>query len=101
MGQWDEGPSWVARSRRIVDDKLMRDIIADNAGDRPTSGSMIPSAPSRVTPVGSGRVVDAGTDAPVSGPGSGWADSPQLRQPDGVALVDQLVAQQDLADFET
>jgi hypothetical protein len=98
MGQYDEGPSWLQRSLGACSNKMMADIINDNRGDRPTSGSMIPSQPSKVVPVGSGKVVTAGeSEAPQDR--SGWRDSPQLRQPDGVSLVDQLVDQQDLLDF--
>jgi hypothetical protein len=99
MGQWDSGDDWLRRSLGACNNKLMADIVNDNRGDRPTSGSMIPSAPSKVTPVGSGKVVTAGeTEAPQDR--SGWRDSLPLRQPDSVALVDQLVNQQDLLDFE-
>jgi hypothetical protein len=65
---------------------------------------------STVSVVGSGRVQDAGLgpkyrayqpppeDTPVDR--SGWRDAQALKPPPGVALVDELVFQQDVADLE-
>jgi hypothetical protein len=63
----------------------MRSIVEDNRGDVSTYSSPIAKP--------KGQPSEEPQDR------SGWRDAPQLRQPDGVALVDQLVDQQDLLDF--
>jgi hypothetical protein len=64
----------------------MRSIVEDNRGDVSTYSSPI-AKPKASQP----------SEEPQDR--SGWRDAPQLRQPDGVGLVDQLVDQQDLLDF--
>jgi hypothetical protein len=78
MGQWDSGDDWLRRSRRACPDNVLRDIINDNRGDFPRSGSMIPNPPSKVTPVGAGVVKDAGSDGPAASGGTGWVDAPKV-----------------------
>jgi hypothetical protein len=86
MGQWDQGDSWVRRSLKACPNDLMRQIVADNAGDRPTYSSPLPK-PKASQP----------SEEPQDR--SGWRDAQALKSPDGVSLVDQLVDQQDLLDF--
>jgi hypothetical protein len=94
--QWDmERDDWLRRSRRACPDDVLRDIVADNRGDFPRSGSMIPNQqPSKVVPVGAGKVVDAGPAA------SGWVKPPQVDQwkAPGIDIIDDMVAQQDRVD---
>jgi hypothetical protein len=85
MGQWDQGDDWVRRSLKACPNDLMRSIVEDNRGDVPTYSSPIAKPKGQPSEEPQNR--------------SGWRDAPQLRQPDGVALVDQLVDQQDLLDF--
>ena len=96
MGQYDSGDDWLRRSRRACPDSVLRDIINDNRGDFPRSGSMIPSAPSKVVPQGAGRVVDAGS----ASSGTGWVKPPQVDQwkAPGIDIIDDMVAQQDRLD---
>src|SRR5215469_196705 len=101
MGQYDSGDDWLRRARRACPDDVLRDIVNDNRGDFPRSGSMIPNQkPSTVVPVGSGKVVDAGSAGPVASGGTGWADSPQIRdwRPPGVDICDELMDAQDRLD---
>jgi hypothetical protein len=76
---------------------VLRDIINDNRGDRPTSGSMIPNQkPSKVVPVGAAKVTTPGEPAR----GTGWVKPPQVDQwrPPGVDICDELMDQQDRID---
>jgi hypothetical protein len=99
---------WEKAAIGVCNTDMLKDIVADN---RPPPR---PAAePSTVTIVGSGRVQDFDVgpayrpidprllhpkeEAPAER--SGWKDGVPLRQPDGVALVDQLVDQQDMLDF--
>ena len=96
--QWDaERDDWLRRSRRACPDSVLRDIVNDNRGDRPTSGSMIPNPPSKVVPVGAGKVVDAG---PATSGGTGWVKPPSIDQwkPDGLSIMDSMMDQQDRID---
>jgi hypothetical protein len=79
MGQWDSGDDWLRRSLKACGNDVMADIVNDNRGDRPTSGSMIPRAPSKVVPVGAGRVV-GGDDTVASTGTGGWVTPPQVDQ---------------------
>jgi hypothetical protein len=101
MGQWDSGDDFVRRSLKACPNDLMRQIVADNRGDRPTGGSMIPNTrpAGKVIPEGAGRVV-SGPDAPVASTGTGWANSPQIKdwRPPGVDICDRLMDQQDAID---
>jgi hypothetical protein len=93
MGQYDSGDDWLRRSLKACGNDVMADIVRDNAGDFPRSGSMIPSKPSKVVPQGAGKVVDAG-------PSSGWVKPPQVDQwkAPGIDIIDDMVAQQDRVD---
>jgi hypothetical protein len=107
----DDPFQWVKDLRRTVDTDLMKQIVEDFRRGPPSSGgSMIPGqrSASTVTVVGSGKVQtpDVGPkyrpyQEPAAEPTdrSGWRDTPQLKPPEGVALVDQLVDQQDMLDF--
>ena len=98
--------AWIGDMRSVVDTKLMQDIVNDNRSCPSSGGSMIPN---KVSVVGAGRTVDPTLgpkyrpyqEPPPEEPAdrSGWRDTPQLKPPEGVALVDQLVAQQDMLDF--
>ena len=101
MGQYDSGDDFVRRSLRACPNDLMRQIVADNRGDFPRSGSMIPDKPStgKVVPEGAGRVV-SGPDAPVASTGTGWAESPQVNdwKAPGLSIMDRMMDQQDSID---
>jgi hypothetical protein len=101
MGQYDSGDDFVRRSLRACPNDLMRQIVADNRGDFPRSGSMIPNKPSagKVIPEGAGRVV-GGPDVPVASTGTGWAESPQVNdwKPPGLSIMDRMMDQQDAID---
>jgi hypothetical protein len=90
---------WMKAAVNVADDALVKSLVEDFRGYRPEPRSPLNQPSQTVVPVGAGKVV-GGDDAPVASGGTGWADSPELKPPPGVALVDQLVAQQDLADFE-
>jgi hypothetical protein len=94
----DDPYEWVKDLRRTVNDKLMRQIVDDFAGYNPSPRSPLSSPPATVQIQGAGRVV-GGDDVPVASTGTGWADSPQLKPPPGVDLIDQMVAAQDERDL--
>jgi hypothetical protein len=60
---------------------------------------MLPSRPSKVTPVGAGVVKDAGSNT-VASSGTGWVKPPQVDQwrAPGIEHVDALVDAQDAVD---
>jgi hypothetical protein len=84
----------------------MQDIVRDNRPARVAAPS------SNVTVVGSGKVQDFDvgpkyrpykpppTEEEAPSERSGWREPTPLKPPPGVALVDQLVFQQDVADLE-
>jgi hypothetical protein len=75
---------------RACDTQTLRDIVADNR-----VSVHLPADPNaKVTPQGAGRVVDGETPQNRSG----WADSPRLRQPDGVNYIDAMCDQADAID---
>jgi hypothetical protein len=104
--------AWIRDLQNVADTKLVQSLVEDfRHGIASSGGSMIPGQrpASTVTVVGSGKVQE-----PVLGPKwrpyqepapeptdrSGWRDAEALKPPPGVALIDQLVDQQDLADLE-
>jgi hypothetical protein len=89
---------WVKDAVRVAGDKLVADIVNDFAGYRIEPRSPLNKPPETVQVHGAGKVV-GGDDAVPAGGGTGWADSLELKAPPGVSIVDELVAQQDLADF--
>ena len=88
--------AWVGDMRSVVDTKLMQDIVSDFRNYSPTPRAD-PSA--KVVPVGAGRVID-GNDTPVASTGSGWADSPQIKdwKPPGLEHMDRMMDQADAID---
>ena len=80
--------AWVRDLRSVVGDKLMRDIVEDFRRGPAAPGPTLPS----VRVQGAGTVVD-GDSVPAQGNGSGWCDSPQIRdwKPPGINYVDELV----------
>ena len=105
----DKMQPWMKDAVRAVNTDLMQDIVNDN---RPPPRPAAP--PSNVTVVGSGRVQDFDVgpayrpyvpppteEAPAErSERSGWQGQTELKPPPGVALVDELVFQQDVADLE-
>jgi hypothetical protein len=88
---------WMRDAVRVADDKLVKQIADDFRSYNASPRSPLSSPPQTVSVVGAGRVV-GGDDAPVAGTGSGWADSPELKPPPGIDLIDEMCAQADLAD---
>jgi hypothetical protein len=85
MGRWDEGDDFVTRSRRVVDDQLMKDIIGDaRRGDIHGRAAVIPQSKASQTEEPKNR--------------SGWVEPSPLRSPEGLEHVDRLVDQQDRID---
>ena len=97
MAEYDYDPTgWVKDLRRVVDDKLMKDIVNDFRNYSPTPRAD-PSA--KVVPVGAGRVID-GSDAPVASNGTGWVDAPKVDswKPPGLEHMDRMMDAQDAID---
>jgi hypothetical protein len=89
MGQFDSGDSWVRRSLGACNNDLMRQIVEDNrrGGDIHGRASVIPQK---------AKAKEQSEEPPRSQ--NGWVDPPKIRPPEGVALVDKLVDQQDRRD---
>jgi hypothetical protein len=95
MGQYDaERDDWIRRSQRVVDDKLMQDIVNDFWTGPTKPGPTLPTA----NPVDAAPV-KTGTDT-VSSTGTGWADSPEIKnwKAPGIDLIDEMVTAQDRID---
>jgi hypothetical protein len=76
--------------RKAVDDKLMADIVADNR-----HSVFLPAGQgSKVTPAGAGKVIDGAQQ------GHGWAEPKSIDnwRPDGLAVMDAMMDQQDAID---
>jgi hypothetical protein len=86
MGQWDSGDDWVRRSRKVVDDQLMRDIVGDaRRGDIHARASVIPQPKAS-------QQTETPTDR------SGWQEQRPLRPPEGINYIDELCDQADAQD---
>ena len=89
-------PEYMRDLERAVPTDLVRQIANDFRNYSPT-----PKADPRakVVPVGAGRVID-GNDTPVASTGSGWADSPQIKdwKPPGLEHMDRMMDQADAID---
>ena len=85
---------WVRDMTRVADDKLVRDLVRDFAGYNPSPRSPLNQPPQTVQVQGAGRVV-SGSDAPVASSGTGWANSPEIRPPDGLQHIDRMLDEED------
>jgi hypothetical protein len=86
---------WEEDMRRVVSDKLMQDIVADNRRQAPSAAG--PAA--KVTIAGAPRVV-TGSDAVAHGGSGGWAEARSIenyRAP-GIDHIDRLCDAADLLD---
>ena len=84
--RWASGDAWLQRSQGACDNATMKAIIEDNrrGGDIHGRASVIPKASQQTA------------EPPRSQ--NGWVDPPKIRPPEGVALIDKLVDQQDRRD---
>jgi hypothetical protein len=92
----DKLPEWARDMTRVVDDKLVKDLVADFRNYKP--GPSGGSGPATVVPAGAGKVV-TGSDV-VASAGTGWSDAPQIKnwKPPGLEIMDRMVDQQDALD---
>jgi hypothetical protein len=88
----DDPFEWVKDLRRTVPTSLVKQIVEDFRNYDPSPRSLSP--PATVQVQGAGRVV-GGDDKPVASTGTGWADSPELKQPPGINLIDEMCAAED------
>ena len=88
--QWDaERDDWIRRSRRVVDDQLMRDIVGDaRRGDIHGRASVIPPA----------KAKGQQSEEPQKPYTHGWVEPPKIKPPEGIEHVDRLVDMQDKLD---
>jgi hypothetical protein len=88
--QWDaERDDWIRRSRRVVDDQLMRDIVGDaRRGDIHGRASMIPQP----------KATSQRSEEPQKPYTHGWVEPPKIKPPEGIEHVDRLVDMQDKID---
>jgi hypothetical protein len=87
--------AWVRDLTRVVNDQQMRDIVNDFRRGPAPPGPTLPS----VRVMGAGTVVD-GDSKPTAGNGSGWCDSPEIKnwRAPGIEHVDRLLDQADAID---
>ena len=86
----DHLPEWQLEMARVVDTKLVREIVADNQRATQRPASILPTV----------RVDGAVQVAPTPSK-NGWIDAPSLRDwkgPPGIAIVDRLCDVQDQVD---
>ena len=90
---------WVRDLRRVVDDKLMRDIVNDFRSYNPAPRSLTP--PATANPVDAAPV-KTGDVGPQHRPldRSGWVDAPKVDawRPPGLEHCDRLMDHQDALD---
>jgi hypothetical protein len=97
----DDPFEWVKDLRRVVDNKLMADIVDDFRNYNPAPRSISPPATVRV--VGAGNVVggDVGPQhRPVDATNSGWQEPPKVNdwKPPGLEHMDRMMDAQDAID---
>jgi hypothetical protein len=88
--QWDmERDDWIRRSRRVVDDQLMKDIVGDSQrGDIHGRASVIPPPKAKAQQ----------SEEPQKPYTHGWVEPPKIKPPEGIEHVDRLVDMQDKLD---
>src|SRR6516225_6079032 len=84
---------WMRDALKVADDALVKALAEDFRNYNPAPRSTL-SPPATVQIVGAGRVV-GGDDKPVASTGSGWADSPEIKPPPGINLIDEMCAAED------
>jgi hypothetical protein len=89
-------PEYINDLTKAVPDQLVRQIAQDFRSYNPAPRG----AGSTVTVVGSGKVQTAGENVPTAGNGSGWCDSPQIRdwKPPGLEHMDAMLDEADRRD---
>jgi hypothetical protein len=107
-----DDPGWVREFRRVLNAELpeyvrdlaeavptdlVKQIAEDFRSYNPAPRSLSP--PATVQIQGAGRVVSA-DDVPVASTGTGWADSPQIKdwKPPGLEHMDRMMDQADAID---
>jgi hypothetical protein len=85
---------WMRDALKVAGDKLVADIVNDFAGYNPAPRSPLNQPAQTVSVVGAGRTI-SGDDKPVASTGTGWADSPELKPPAGINLIDEMCAAED------
>jgi hypothetical protein len=83
-------PEYIRDLAKAVPDQAVKDLVNDFRSYKVEPGPALP--PVRVH--GAGNVVD-GDSKPTVGNGSGWANSPELRQPDGLRHIDAMLDEED------
>jgi hypothetical protein len=93
----DDPFEWVKDLRRVVGDKLMKDIVDDFRSYNRSPRSMTP--PATVQIQGAGRVVSA-DDKPIASTGTGWVPAPKVDdwKPPGLEHMDRMMDQADAID---
>ena len=89
--QWDmERDDWIRRSRRVVDDQLMKDIVGDSQrGDIHGRASVIPPPKAKAQQ----------SEEPQKPYTHGWVEPPKIKPPEGIDLIDSMVSAQDERDL--
>jgi hypothetical protein len=92
-----ELPEYMRDLVEAVPTDLVKQIAEDFRSYNPAPRSLTP--PATATPIDAGRVVTGG-DAPVASTGTGWADSPQIKdwKAPGLSIMDRMMDQQDAID---
>jgi hypothetical protein len=92
---------WVKDMRRVVDDKLVKQLVEDFRSYNPSPRSLSP--PATVQVVGAGRVAEPDPGVahrPANATNSGWTEPPKVNdwKPPGVEHMDRMMDEQDRLD---
>jgi hypothetical protein len=92
-------PEWQRDLEQAVPSDLVKQISEDFRNYNISPRSPLNTPAQTVSVVGAGKVVGA-DDVPVASGGTGWVDSPEIKnwKPPGLELMDRMMDQQDAID---
>jgi hypothetical protein len=90
---------WMRDAVKVADDALVKSLVDDFRSYNPSPRSPLNSPPATANPVDAAPV-KTGSDGPVASTGTGWADSPQIKdwRPPGLEHMDRMMDQADAID---
>jgi hypothetical protein len=92
-------PEYMRDLEQAVPTDLVKQVVEDFRSYNPAPRSPLNSPPATANPVDAAPA-KTGSDGPVASTGTGWAESPQVKnwKPPGLELMDRMMDQQDAID---